>query len=214
MLPLALAVATVVATPVERTNGMISKNYEFESYNHFIPVNRGSLLVHPHAYHLINIDERRGLVKRSPLKPIPFPFPIPKGKKKKPLKKLLPKKAKKAPFKLLPKKAIKKPKKAKKFGIVKKTIKKPFKFGGKKAIKSKPFKFGGKKAKKVVVKKAKKASPFVVKGVALSQAAPALPALPAIPAVGVPALGLGGAGAALAFGLGGGGGGGGGGGQG
>merc|ERR1712241_747881 len=67
LLSLALAVATVVATPVERTNGVTSKNYELESYNHFIPVNRGSLLVHPHAYHLINIDERRGLVKRSPL---------------------------------------------------------------------------------------------------------------------------------------------------
>merc|ERR1712117_925158 len=89
LLPLALAVATVVATPVERTNGVISKNfqhdYELESYNHFIPVNRGSLLVHPHAYHLINADERRGLAKRTPKPPkIPFKFPGPKGKKKKP----------------------------------------------------------------------------------------------------------------------------------
>merc|ERR1712018_661577 len=99
LLPLAVAVATVVATPVERTNGVISKNfqhdYELESYNHFIPVNRGSLLVHPHAYHLINADERRGLAKRTH-KPLKFPFKIPgpKGKKKKPFGK----KAKK-PFK-------------------------------------------------------------------------------------------------------------------
>merc|ERR1712241_242925 len=89
LLPLALALATVVATLVERTNGVISKNfqhdYELESYNHFIPANRGSLLVHPHAYHLINADERRGLAKRTP-KPLKFPFkfPGPKGKKKKP----------------------------------------------------------------------------------------------------------------------------------
>merc|ERR1711884_516892 len=88
LLPLALAVATVVATPVERTNGVISKNfqhdYELESYNHFIPVNRGSLLLHPHTYHLINADERRGLAKRAPKPPkFPFKFPGPKGKKKK-----------------------------------------------------------------------------------------------------------------------------------
>merc|ERR1712241_898553 len=126
LLPLALALATVVATPVERTNGVISKNfqhdYELESYNHFIPVNRGSLLLHPHTYHLINADERRGLAKRAPKPPkFPFKFPGPKGKKKKkPLKK------------------AKKP--AKPFG----------KKGGKKAgKKGKPFaKPFGKKAKK------------------------------------------------------------------
>merc|ERR1712117_118313 len=99
LLPLALAVATVVATPVERTNGVISKNfqhdYELESYNHFIPVNRGSLLVHPHAYHLINADERRGLAKRTPKPPkFPFKFPGPKGKKKKPFGKKAKKPAK------------------------------------------------------------------------------------------------------------------------
>merc|ERR1711884_562301 len=101
LLPLALAVATVVATPVERTNGVISKNfqhdYELESYNHFIPVNRGSLLLHPHTYHLINADERRGLAKRAPKPPnFPFKFPGPKGKKKKkPFFKPFGKKAKK-----------------------------------------------------------------------------------------------------------------------
>ena len=63
--------ATVVATPVKRINGVISKNfrhnYELEGSNPFIPVDRGSLLDHPHAYHLINTDERRGLVRKSPL---------------------------------------------------------------------------------------------------------------------------------------------------
>merc|ERR1712241_319314 len=118
LLPLALAVATVVATPVERTNGVISKNfqhdYELESYNHFIPVNRGSLLVHPHAYHLINADERRGLAKRTPKPPkFPFKFPGPKGKKKKPFGKKAKKPAKpfgkkaKKPAKPLGKKAKK-----------------------------------------------------------------------------------------------------------
>merc|ERR1712117_813269 len=127
LLPLALAVATVVATPVERTNGVISKNfqhdYELESYNHFIPVNRGSLLVHPHAYHLINADERRGLAKRTP-KPlkVPFKFPGPKGKKKKPVGK------KGKPF----------GKKGKPFGKKAKPFAKPFgkkaKKGGKPAL--------------------------------------------------------------------------------
>merc|ERR1711884_178905 len=189
LLPLALAVATVVATPVERTNGVISKNfqhdYELESYNHFIPVNRGSLLVHPHAYHLINADERRGLAKRTPKPPkFPFKFPGPKGKKKK----------KKPFFKPFGKKAKKPLKKAKKPA-------KPFgKKGGKKAgKKGKPFaKPFGKKAKKG-------GKP------ALALSGPGLPAIPAI-GLGGPGLGLGGA--ALAFGLGGGGGGGGGGGQG
>lgn len=186
MLPLALAVATVVATPVERTNGVISKNfqqdYKLESNNHFIPVNRGSLLVHPHAYHLIYADERRGLAKRTP-KPLKFPFKIPgpKGKKKKPFGK----KAKK-PFKKAKKpfKKAKKPvgKKGKPFGKKAKPFAKPF---GKKAKK------GGKPA--------------------LALSGPGLPAIPAI-GLGGPGLGLGGA--ALAFGLGGGGGGGGGGGQG
>ena len=135
MLPLALAVATVVATPVERTNGVISKNfqhdYELESYNHFIPVNRGSLLLHPHTYHLINADERRGLAKRAPKPPkFPFKFPGPKGKKKKPFGK----KAKK-PFK-----KAKKPvgKKGKPFGKKAKPFAKPFgkkaKKGGKPAL--------------------------------------------------------------------------------
>merc|ERR1712117_731524 len=135
LLPLALAVATVVATPVERTNGVISKNfqhdYELESYNHFIPVNRGSLLVHPHAYHLINADVRRGLAKRTPKPPkFPFKFPGPKGKKKKPFGK----KAKK-PFK-----KAKKPfgKKGKPFGKKAKPFAKPFgkkaKKGGKPAL--------------------------------------------------------------------------------
>merc|ERR1712117_117760 len=135
LLPLALAVATVVATPVERTNGVISKNiqhdYELESYNHFIPVNRGSLLVHPHAYHLINADVRRGLAKRAPKPPkFPFKFPGPKGKKKKPFGK----KAKK-PFK-----KAKKPvgKKGKPFGKKAKPFAKSFgkkaKKGGKPAL--------------------------------------------------------------------------------
>ena len=130
MLPLALAVATVVATPVERTNGVISKNYELESYNHFIPVNRGSLLLHPHTYHLINADERRGLAKRAPKPPkFPFKFPGPKGKKKK-----------KPFFKPFGKKAKKPLKKAKKPA-------KPF--GKKAGKKGKPFaKPFGKKAKK------------------------------------------------------------------
>merc|ERR1711884_114318 len=188
LLPLALAVATVVATPVERTNGVISKNfqhdYELESYNHFIPVNRDSLLLHPHTYHLINADERRGLAKRAPKPPkFPFKFPGPKGKKKKkPFFKPFGKKAKK------PLKKAKKP--AKPFG----------KKGGKKAgKKGKPFaKPFGKKAKKG-------GKP------ALALSGPGLPAIPAI-GLGGPGLGLGGA--ALAFGLGGGGGGGGGGGQG
>merc|ERR1712241_1420948 len=129
LLPLALALATVVATPVERTNGVISKNfqhdYELESYNHFIPVNRGSLLLHPHAYHLINADERRGLAKRAPKPPkFPFKFPGPKGKKKKkPFFKPFGKKAKK------PLKKAKKPAKpfAKPFG-------KKAKKGGKPAL--------------------------------------------------------------------------------
>merc|ERR1712066_602910 len=190
LLPLALAVATVVATPVERTNGVISKNfqhdYELESYNHFIPVNRGSLLVHPHAYHLINADERRGLAKRTP-KPskFPFKFPGPKGKKKKPFGK----KAKK-PFK-----KAKKPvgKKGKPFG------KKGKPFGKK----GKPF---GKKAKPFAKPFGKKAKKGGKPALALSG-----PGLPAIPAIGLGGPGLGLGGAALAFGLGGGGGGGGGG---
>merc|ERR1712241_1049868 len=136
LLPLALALATVVATPVERTNGVISKNfqhdYELESYNHFIPVNRGSLLLHPHTYHLINADERRGLAKRAPKPPkFPFKFPGPKGKKKKkPFFKPFGKKAKK------PLKKAKKP--AKPFGKKGKPFAKPFgkkaKKGGKPAL--------------------------------------------------------------------------------
>merc|ERR1712241_1511765 len=134
LLPLALALATVVATPVERTNGVISKNfqhdYELESYNHFIPVNRGSLLVHPHAYHLINADERRGLAKRTPKPPkFPLKFPGPKGKKKKPFgKKAKPFGKKGKPF----------GKKGKPFGKKAKPFAKPFgkkaKKGGKPAL--------------------------------------------------------------------------------
>ena len=128
MLSLALVVAAIVATPVERTNGVISTLYR-EDYSyatkgniHLTAVNRGclgckgSLSTYPHPYH----DERRGLMKRSPL--FPFPFPLAK-KKKKPLK---------IPFKKAPLFGKKGLKKAKPFG--KKGLKKA-KPLGKKAIK-------------------------------------------------------------------------------
>ena len=127
MLSLALAVAAIVATPVERTNGVIStlyrEDYEPKGDIYLTAVNRGclgckgSLSTYPHPYH----DERRGLMKRSPL--FPFPFPLAK-KKKKPLKIPFKKAFKKAP--LFGKKGLKKAKplgkKAKPFG--KKAIKK------------------------------------------------------------------------------------------
>ena len=199
MLPLALAVATVVATPVERTNGVISKNfqhdYELTGNDHFIPVNRGNLLLLPHPYHLINTDERRVLVKRSPLVNIISHAPdqddgsvedgleIGEVVEQRHLEKRSPKKP---PFDPFSKKKI-----GKKVAIF-----------GKKGI------FGKKKkgiVKKTVVTKGK---PIAKKGVktagktfAFQQAAPLLPAIPAIPAIGLggPALGLGGG--ALAFGI-------------
>merc|ERR1712010_397529 len=76
VLPLALVLAAVVATPVERTNGVISTLYRgdfpLDGDQHFITVNRGCpgckrrLLPYPYPIHLIGYDERRGLVKRSP----------------------------------------------------------------------------------------------------------------------------------------------------
>ena len=115
-----------MATPVERTNGVISTLYRTKGNIHLTAVNRGclgckgSLSTYPHPYH----DERRGLMKRSPL--FPFPFPLAK-KKKKPLKIPFKKAFKKAP--LFGKKGLKK---AKPFG--KKGLKKA-KPLGKKAIK-------------------------------------------------------------------------------
>merc|ERR1712018_65443 len=72
---LALVVAAVVATPVERTNGGISihdEEFAPEDSKHFTAVNRGFRNHHseflPYPYHLIDADERRNLVKRSPRK--------------------------------------------------------------------------------------------------------------------------------------------------
>merc|ERR1719237_209895 len=73
MLLSALVVAAaVVATPVEHTNGVISINDE-EHALEFTTVNRGDCpdcngLFLAYPYHLIDADERRGLVKRSPKK--------------------------------------------------------------------------------------------------------------------------------------------------
>merc|ERR1719237_1841729 len=84
MLLSALVVAAaVVATPVEHTNGVISINDE-ELALEFTTVNRGDCpdcngLFLAYPYHLIDADERRGLVKRSPKKA--------KGKGKKGFKK-------------------------------------------------------------------------------------------------------------------------------
>ena len=132
MLSLALVVAAIVATPVERTNGVIStlylEDYESKGDIRFIAVNtgcpgcRGPLPANLYPYHLTNYDGRRGLMKRSPL----FPFPFPLAKKKK-----IPKKGiKKAP--LFGKKGLKKAKKVSPFA--KKGFKKAKPFG-KKAIK-------------------------------------------------------------------------------
>ena len=122
-----------MATPVKRTNGVISTLYcddfELTGDKHFTAVIRGcpgckgSLLPYLYPYHLINYDERRNLVKRSPL----FPFPFPLAKKKKPLKIPAKKAIKKGP--LFGKKGLKKAKKGGPFG--KKGLKKAKK-GGKK----------------------------------------------------------------------------------
>merc|ERR1712165_688509 len=75
MLPLALIVATVVATPVERINGVTSIGFEETvqvSKRHLTTNSRdcpqcdGVFLSEP--YHLINTDARRVLAKRSPQK--------------------------------------------------------------------------------------------------------------------------------------------------
>ena len=109
-----------MATPVKRTNGVISTLYrddfELTGDKHFTAVIRGcpgckgSLLPYLYPYHLINYDERRNLVKRSPL----FPFPFPLAKKKKPLKIPAKKAIKKGP--LFGKKGLKKAKKGGKKG--------------------------------------------------------------------------------------------------
>merc|ERR550532_1611204 len=73
LLPLALVVAAaaVMATPVERTNGVIRINEDelvLESNQHFTAVNRGcpdcnSLLL-PNPHHLVDADESRGKAKK------------------------------------------------------------------------------------------------------------------------------------------------------
>merc|ERR1719445_1617949 len=71
----ALVVAAVVATPVERTNGVISSRDEDsapEDGKHLTAANRGFQNQHsaflPYPYHLIDADVRRNLDKRSPQK--------------------------------------------------------------------------------------------------------------------------------------------------
>ena len=71
----ALVVAAVVATPVERTNGVISSRDEDsapEDGKHLTAANRGFQNQHsaflPYPYHLIDADARRNLDKRSPQK--------------------------------------------------------------------------------------------------------------------------------------------------
>merc|ERR1712018_500811 len=71
----ALVVAAVVATPVERTNGVIGIPDEDsvpEDSKHLTAANRGFPNQHgaflPYPYHLIDADERRSLDKRSPQK--------------------------------------------------------------------------------------------------------------------------------------------------
>merc|ERR1712038_174871 len=71
----ALVVAAVVATPVERTNGVISTHDEDsapEDGKHLTAANRGFQNQHsaflPYPYHLIDADVRRNLDKRSPQK--------------------------------------------------------------------------------------------------------------------------------------------------
>merc|ERR1712038_1871525 len=75
MLPLALIVATVAATPVERINGVTSIGFEETvqvSKRHLTTNSRdcpqcdGVFLSEP--YHLIDTDARRVLAKRSPQK--------------------------------------------------------------------------------------------------------------------------------------------------
>merc|ERR1712038_1132859 len=75
MLPLALVVATVASTPVERINGVTSIGFEETvqvSKRHLTTNSRdcpqcdGVFLSEP--YHLINTDARRVLAKRSPQK--------------------------------------------------------------------------------------------------------------------------------------------------
>ena len=206
MLPLALAVATVVATPVERTNGVISKNfqhdYELMGNDHFIPVTRGSLLLHPHAYHLINADEGRGLVKRSPLGPKCL---LPKCKDKKKKFVVKPVLAKKTFGKIVKMGKVGKIVKKGKFGkIVKKgkvgkTVKKGKFFGTKTVVKGSPF---VKKAGKKGIKTGGTALAAPQLATAISGKIPAVGlgelAIPAI-GLGGPALGLGGG--ALAFGV-------------
>merc|ERR1711878_160137 len=127
LLPLALVVAAaaVMATPVERTNGVIRINEDelaLESNQHFTAVNRGcpdcnSLLL-PNPHHLVDADESRGLAKRSPKK-----------------------------FKILGKKSFKKTKVP--------GFNKPFKFGKKNLAKAKKGgKKGGKKLGKGAKKSA------------------------------------------------------------
>merc|ERR1712018_322209 len=71
----ALVVAAVVATPVERTNGVIGipdKDSAPEDGKHLTAANRGFQNQHsaflPYPYHLIDADVRRSLDKRSPQK--------------------------------------------------------------------------------------------------------------------------------------------------
>merc|ERR1712045_1060874 len=169
LLPLALVVAAaaVMATPVERTNGVIRINEDelaLESNQHFTAVNRGcpdcnSLLL-PNPHHWVDADESRGLAKRSPKK-----------------------------FKILGKKTFKKTKvpgfnkpfkfgkknfaKAKKPGSPQNKGKKPGTPQNKKAKKGgKKAKKGGKKGGKKLGKGAKKSAPLSVP--ALGLGAPAL----------------------------------------
>merc|ERR1712038_1902434 len=71
----ALVVAAVVATPVERINGVIITHHEHsapEDGKHLTAANRGFQNQHsaflPYPYHLIDADVRRNLDKRSPQK--------------------------------------------------------------------------------------------------------------------------------------------------
>merc|ERR1719362_2137247 len=158
LLPLALVVAAaaVMATPVERTNGVIRINEDelaLESNQYYTAVNRGcpdcnSLLL-PNPHHLVDADESRGLAKRSPKK-----------------------------FKILGKKNFAK---AKKPGSPQNKGKKGFgKFGKKNFAKAKKpgtpqnkkAKKGGKKGGKKLGKGAKKSAPLSVP--ALGLGAPAL----------------------------------------
>merc|ERR1719507_1057542 len=173
LLALVVAAAAVMATPVERTNGVIGINDDelaLESNQHFTAVNRGcpdcNGLFLPKPYHLIDADERRGLAKRSPKKfafttfkktVVPgFNKPFKFGKKN------LGKAAK--PGSPQNKKAKKGGKGFGKFG--KKNFAKAFKPGSpqnKKAKKGgKKTKKGGKKGGKGLGKGAKKSSPLSV----------------------------------------------------